>query len=228
MERAVDQKIEVAMHAVMTAMRVSRRIQREFSHTHSIAKADRSPVTIADFTVQAIVCNRLFSSFPHIPIVAEENSGALKKEENRHLLEKIIYYIEDDPEIGQWLNRGNLLQTIDYGTRSPGSLFWTLDPVDGTKGFLRGEQYAIALALVENGQVKVGILGCPNMILAEDPENMGYLLIARLNCGTEMINISTGEKRKAGISKKTDPSLMIQVQSYESSHGNASACRCPV
>ncbi len=41
--------------------------------------------------------------------------------------------------------------------------YWVLDPVDGTKGFLRGEQYAIALALVVNGRVELGVLGCPNL-----------------------------------------------------------------
>jgi 3'(2'), 5'-bisphosphate nucleotidase len=41
--------------------------------------------------------------------------------------------------------------------------FWALDPIDGTKGFLRGDQYAIALALVENREVKLGVLACPNL-----------------------------------------------------------------
>ena len=41
--------------------------------------------------------------------------------------------------------------------------FWTLDPIDGTKGFLRGEQYAVALALIENGEVVVAALACPNL-----------------------------------------------------------------
>ena len=45
--------------------------------------------------------------------------------------------------------------------------FWTLDPIDGTKGFLRGDQYAIALALVEDGEVVLGALGCPEP--AESP-----------------------------------------------------------
>ena len=53
-----------------------------------------------------------------------------------------------------------------------------LDPVDGTKGFLRNDQYAVALALIDAGkvmlmrhidgvsltwaQVVMGVLGCPN------------------------------------------------------------------
>lgn len=44
----------------------------------------------------------------------------------------------------------------------PKGRFWTLDPVDGTLGFVRGDQYAIALALIEDGQVMLGVLGCPN------------------------------------------------------------------
>lgn len=41
--------------------------------------------------------------------------------------------------------------------------FWTLDPIDGTKGFLRGEQYAVCLALIVDARVELGIMGCPNL-----------------------------------------------------------------
>ena len=34
---------------------------------------------------------------------------------------------------------------------------------DRFKGFLRGGQYAISLALIENGVVVAGVLGCPNL-----------------------------------------------------------------
>ncbi len=37
--------------------------------------------------------------------------------------------------------------------------FWTLDPIDGTKGFLRKEQYAISLALVIDGKDSGGLAG---------------------------------------------------------------------
>ena len=44
---------------------------------------------------------------------------------------------------------------------------WCLDPIDGTKGYLRGRmaggQYCVALALIEDGIPIIGILGCPNM-----------------------------------------------------------------
>jgi 3'(2'), 5'-bisphosphate nucleotidase len=50
---------------------------------------------------------------------------------------------------------------IDAGNGQVANRFWTLDPIDGTKGFLRGGQYAVALALIENRQVQVAALACP-------------------------------------------------------------------
>lgn len=46
---------------------------------------------------------------------------------------------------------------------------WALDPIDGTKGFLRGGQYAVCLGLIVDGTVTVGALACPN--LPVDPSN---------------------------------------------------------
>jgi 3'(2'), 5'-bisphosphate nucleotidase len=40
---------------------------------------------------------------------------------------------------------------------------WTLDPIDGTKGFLRGGQFAVCLALIVGGNVQLGVMGCPNL-----------------------------------------------------------------
>jgi 3'(2'), 5'-bisphosphate nucleotidase len=66
-----------------------------------------------------------------------------------------------------------LLETIDRGTYAGGAKgrMWALDPIDGTKGFLRGEQFAVCLALIVDGQVQVGVMGCPNLpIDAKDKE----------------------------------------------------------
>jgi 3'(2'), 5'-bisphosphate nucleotidase len=57
---------------------------------------------------------------------------------------------------------------------------WVVDPVDGTQGFLRGEQYAVCLALMISGQVVVGVLGCPNLIL---DGQKGHLLWAQRHHG---------------------------------------------
>lgn len=57
------------------------------------------------------------------------------------------------------------LALIDRGNSEGGAQgrHWALDPIDGTKGFLRGGQYAVCLGLIEDGQVVVGVMGCPNL-----------------------------------------------------------------
>ena len=57
---------------------------------------------------------------------------------------------------------------------------WTLDPIDGTKGFLRGEQYAVCLALLVNARVELGVMGCPNLpVSAADPQGArGCIFVA--------------------------------------------------
>ena len=74
---------------------------------------------------------------------------------------------------------------IERGQAEPGQRFWTCDPIDGTKGFLRGGQYAVALALVEAGQVQVGVLGCPRLsdLSQAEPSDPGVLMIAVRGAG---------------------------------------------
>lgn len=52
---------------------------------------------------------------------------------------------------------------VTDATLPPPDQFWCLDPIDGTKGFLRKGQYCVALALLERGVPTVGILACPNL-----------------------------------------------------------------
>jgi 3'(2'), 5'-bisphosphate nucleotidase len=67
-------------------------------------------------------------------------------------------------ELRRDVDAERVLDWIDLGAADArGARYWTLDPIDGTKGFLRGEQYAVALGLIENGEVVLGVLGCPNL-----------------------------------------------------------------
>ncbi len=42
-----------------------------------------------------------------------------------------------------------------------------LDPIDGTKGFVRGGQYAVGLAYVIAGVPVLAVVGCPNLACAD-------------------------------------------------------------
>jgi 3'(2'), 5'-bisphosphate nucleotidase len=68
---------------------------------------------------------------------------------------------------------------------------WTLDPIDGTMGFLRKQQFAICLALLIDGIVQLGIIGCPNLpVDHKQPDGeKGCLFIAIRNHGAFQVSI---------------------------------------
>jgi len=113
---------------------------------------------------------------------------------------------------------------IDLGGVTPdGSLerYWTLDPIDGTKGFLRGEQYAIALGLIEKGRVVLGVLGCPNL---EGPDGRpGCLLAAVRGRGATIQPLSaTGDagRKSIRVSEITSTTAARFCESVESGHSD--------
>lgn len=159
--------METARRAVMAASGVCRQVQGALEQVRSITKDDNSPVTVADFASQAIIALELRDRFGDITLVAEEASDFLREPEHRgHLDATLAAAQEARPE----LTAEALLDAIDIGTGEKSDKaagghhgFWTLDPIDGTKGFLRNQQYAIALAYIESGTPTVGVMGCPNL-----------------------------------------------------------------
>ena len=104
----------------------------------------------------------LTDSLGPIDLVGEEDSNDLLAPEQAGLLDGVARLVRG--ERGDDVSAANVLDWISMGS-ADGSTdrYWTLDPIDGTKGFLRGDQYAIALALIERGDVVLGVLGCPNL-----------------------------------------------------------------
>jgi 3'(2'), 5'-bisphosphate nucleotidase len=57
-----------------------------------------------------------------------------------------------------------VLRFIEHGDHGGGDgTMWAVDPIDGTKGFIRCDQYAVALGLIVDGRAVLGVLGCPNL-----------------------------------------------------------------
>jgi 3'(2'), 5'-bisphosphate nucleotidase len=114
---------------------------------------------------------------------------------------------------------------IDHGGADGGERFWTLDPIDGTKGFLRGDQYVVALALVIAGQVQIGVLGCPNLVDTRRPGagGRGVLVFAARGQGAWSTSLEAlGDYARLGVSAQTDPRQARLLRSFESGHTNIS------
>ena len=143
--------------------------------TPALTKEDRSPVTVADFACQALVAHLLSRGFPRRAAGGRRNAPALSgsRAPRKTWRRSPASSTRSASESSGTDQREQVCAWIDHGQTEQASRFWTLDPIDGTKGFLRGDQYAIALALVENGQVQIGVLGCPNLVNADTPDLAG-------------------------------------------------------
>lgn len=155
-----NKELQSGLDAVRQAARACRAVQSAIT-PESLDKRDKSPVTVADFASQAIICRCLETAFPDDPVIGEEGADELRTAAGAAFLARVAAECAgaDCPgstdDICRWIDRGGLQE---FRPR-----FWTLDPIDGTKGFLRNEQYAISLALIIDGTIEVGILGCPNL-----------------------------------------------------------------
>lgn len=171
-------ELEVGVRVVQLACYLCQKVQKGSigpTPDQVFSKDDDSPVTVADWSVQAMISWILSESFgkQNVSIVAEEDTQTLSDSNSTHLLSSVISTVNDSlamaPRFGLKgptapLGPTQVLEAINHcnSTGGPMGKHWVLDPVDGTLGFVRGDQYAVALALIENGQVVVGVLGCPN------------------------------------------------------------------
>ncbi len=209
-------EVQFALAAVRQASWLVKRIQRDLDGA-SLAKADHSPVTVADFASQAVVAYLLGQHFPQMALVAEESADALRQVENADLLTHIVSYVRF---LIATATADAVCDWIDRGAAAPTERYWVLDPIDGTKGFLRGDQYVTALALVENGQVQLGALGCPNLSPSLEPAKggKGALVMAVRGAGAWVMPLEGGEWRRIQVSAVADPAQVRVLRSFESSH----------
>jgi 3'(2'), 5'-bisphosphate nucleotidase len=156
--------LQPALEAVATAAAATRAVQASREDISQHAKDDRSPVTVADYAAQAIVAMVLaerITAAEDCLVVGEEHAAALRQDDHTAIREAVVAVVRTWRPL---TSEDDVLQAIDACNHDgSANAYWTLDPVDGTKGFLRGQQYAIALGRIERGQVTLGVLGCPNL-----------------------------------------------------------------
>lgn len=215
-----EKELELAIDAVTKAGLLARSIQEGMIGSGTIIKEDRSPVTVADYSVQALICHMIKDIFPDDNIVGEEDSGELSDPQNAEILSKVTSYLSTSIP---GLSEGDVCGLIDLGGGRPEGRFWTLDPIDGTKGFIRGDQYAVALALIEDGEILVGALACPNLgLVSGDDGERGSVFAAAKGEGTFMTPLSGGETVRINVSTVSDSGAAKMVESVEAAHGNHS------
>jgi 3'(2'), 5'-bisphosphate nucleotidase len=210
-------EVRFALDAVRRAFDIGRRVQEELA-AEGLTKDDLSPVTVADFAVQAVVAKALQEAFPQDHLVGEEDATELRRDESAAVREAVAKYTG---EVIPGTTEAAVCDWIDHGCGNPGDRFWTLDPIDGTKGYIRKDQYAIALALIENGQVVLGVLGCPSLDATCRPQKGdGALLIAQRGKGSYRTPAASDHFEQLTVSPETDAANARMLRSVEAAHTN--------
>lgn len=161
---AYSHEIAVARSAVVQASAIARKLQGRAAMAELVLQKDDvtaisatevgssapNPVTVADFTVQVLVLGALRDAFPNDRFIAEECAAQLRSAGTA-----TVQAVVDAVREGQALlpaKRGMAAATeesvcaaLDLGSSGLGGWSrtgrtWVLDPIDGTKGFLRGDQ----------------------------------------------------------------------------------------
>lgn len=215
-------ELEAAVIAVRDAATVCQSVQKNLVTAATLEKKDRSPVTVADFASQALVCSSLAGSSQIAALVGEEDSAELRESGAEETCAKVVEHVRGVR--GADVSVDQALDWIDIGGVVPDAStpqYWTLDPIDGTKGFLRGQQYAIALGLLEHGRVVLGVLGCPN--LPGPDGKLGCILTATRGGGAQVRPLAGNGRDGAQdirVTDITDTAAARFCESVESGHSD--------
>ncbi|XP_043721775.1 SAL1 phosphatase-like [Telopea speciosissima] len=230
-----ERELAAAKKAASIAAQLCQKVQTAILKSDVQSKSDKSPVTVADYGSQALVSFVLERELhsESFSLVAEEDSGDLRKESGQEMLERITKLVNETLSSDETYNiyplsAEDVLKAIDSGKSEGGPLgrHWVLDPIDGTKGFLRGDQYAIALGLLDEGKVVLGVLACPNLPVARmgshdqhsSQNQVGCLFYAKVGCGTYMQSLDGSSPIKVNVSAIDNPAEASFFESFEAAH----------
>jgi HAL2 family 3'(2'),5'-bisphosphate nucleotidase len=218
----MDKEKMFAIEVISKAVVFTKKLQQQKT-TLFFEKDDKSPVTAADFGSQLLVTHYLQKYFPDDSLAAEENILELS-EGKKPVLQLITDLLSKEIEDFSF---EKIIAGEENRAKRNGKRLWVLDPIDGTKGFLRGEQFATAFSLMEKDQPVLGVLGCPNLNDRAEPDTSGKGVIAYAIRGQgayiQEIDQSVAPSRLS-VSNCTNPALARFVSSVDSTgHSNSDA-----
>ncbi|EKM74852.1 hypothetical protein AGABI1DRAFT_123514 [Agaricus bisporus var. burnettii JB137-S8] len=223
-----DEK-DVAISAVRRACIVTQKVFESMGDMDYLTKSDESPVTIGDFAAQALISQMIHAVFPDDKIVGEEDASQFYNSEKKEMLHHITSIVNEgltadkmDYEQEEWgvgmgyeISPREVRDNIDRGKFDGGDV--------GRMGFLRGEQYAVCVSLIVDGEPVVGVIGCPNFPhqSTELEGEKGYIFSAVKDQGSERLTIEGLDPVLISM-PSVHPSDLVVLESVESAHSSHS------
>jgi 3'(2'), 5'-bisphosphate nucleotidase len=214
-------ELETAKTIARVAAGICQNIQAELVDPSQ--KGGREPVTIADYASQALIGHALAENFPDDGVLSEERSEEfmlLLNDQQRALVQQFV-----TDAVGGYVFEEQVCAWLDFGKQKPDAeRLWIVDPIDGTKGFLRRQHYCVAISLMIGGEPVLGVLASPGFYSDEEnpPADPGALIYAQQGAGAYIEPLSGGPRSPLQVSNAVDPVQATLLTSYESKHTDMS------
>ena len=234
----LKKEFEVMFKAATDASFVCKTLRQRLGDLNVMTKSDDSPVTrkfnvnfnsplltllVADISAQIIINHRLESAFENVVVIGEEDSTEISESLFIKIKELLSEFeISKELDLSSKEAIGKILRSneVDDSVKR----YWTVDPIDGTKGFIRGDQYSVCIALIdrETELPLISALGCPNLTV-DGEEEKGMLMISVASVGNFVCKLGQGIEELKKLQKfalQTDLSKAIFTGAVVSSHTN--------
>ncbi len=120
----------------------------------SFLKSDQSPVTLADFASQLYIISKLKQHFPNDEIIAEEENFEFIDLKAENLIKRCFNELS--------FEKLKIIKEIIGFKGKSSERQWTIDPIDGTKGYQKGLLYAIGIGFMVKSTPRVCAIAVPN------------------------------------------------------------------
>jgi 3'(2'), 5'-bisphosphate nucleotidase len=147
--------IRQALQRASSATELLRHSQRRVKRKQ---KSNHTPVTVADVASQALLLATLADYTDDGIIYAEEELDSLSDES---FASEVIELVSE--VLGRSVAKGEIKEWVGQrGGKRSSDIAWYVDPVDGTKGYIRGLYYSIAIARREGDYLTHGWIAVPS------------------------------------------------------------------
>jgi HAL2 family 3'(2'),5'-bisphosphate nucleotidase len=215
----LSKELELTSESAIRASRLCLAVRQQMVDMDQLEKAGREPVTVADFGSQMVILKMIAEHFPDDQVFAEERGKDFREVASYEQQAAVLRYVESALESSVSPEQG--AAWLDAGRGQSSSRVWTVDPIDGTKGFLRGEQFAVAIGLLVDGQPALSVLGCPFLpVDASSDATRGVLATAVKGQGASIQPLGGDQRRPLQVSKQLQPNDARVVESVEAGHSD--------
>lgn len=208
-------EIEVTLELAKKAAAATEKIRNEGITTRD--KEDGTPLTQADLVSQAIILAGLKANFPDDRIFAEESMDPESDTEVRSGACDVL------ADLGMHDPNTHLETWVNYRGNRSGSRVWLIDPIDGTKGFVKGLSYAIAMGLCVDGKVQFGCIAAPSFPTADGQRSRTVIAYAGKGSGAYWLEGLSDRPRAIHVSDVDSPAQLRLMGSR--AHDSCKICR---